>query len=511
MPTKEKVCLIVIDGWGVREESHGNAILAAHTPNMDRLMKNSILLEACEENVGLPKGLVGNSDVGHTNIGAGRIVLQNVLRINKELHTGDILKNESFTKACQRAKSTSGGRIHLIGLCSDGGVHAHIDHILKIAETCKALGVGDCYLHCITDGRDTSPTSGVNYIDQIISTFKNNGYGKLSTVVGRYYAMDRDKRFERTKIAFDAFCYGVGTQTTEDKIIDLVRASYAKGKQHTDEYLTPFVFGDASYRIKPNDTVLFLNYRSDRMRQIVTCLGIKPPRDDCKVPENLEIFCMTEYDKTYTFKMLFPPIVPPNTLAEWLSKHKVPQLHVAESEKYPHVTFFFNGGIEIKYELEDHVFIDSPKVKTYDLQPEMSVYEVGAAVVKGIESQKYSFVVVNLAPPDMVGHTGVYEATVLACEATDVVIGQISKACEKFGFTLMVTSDHGNADQMYDENDKPFTAHSFYPVPLTITKGHKLAYPSDRKPALCDVAPTILDVMGLPCPPEFEGRSLLAH
>ncbi|KAF0991039.1 hypothetical protein HZS_3741, partial [Henneguya salminicola] len=431
----------------------------------------------------------------------------NLLKINRETESGDIVKNEGLLKACRRAITTSSSRIHLIGMCSNGGVHSHINHILSVVDACQKLGVAECFLHFIADGRDTSPTSGIGFLEQVMDHLKNINYGKLSTVVGRYYAMDRNNNWGRTQVAFDAFCYGKGTSCPCEQLVPRISECYSKGQAFTDEFLTPFVIGDSSYRIKNNDTVIFLNYRSDRMRQIVSALGIKPEFDS-KLPSHLQIFCLTEFNPVFTFEMLFPPVIPRMGLSESLSIHKIRQLHAAESEKYAHVTFFFNGGIETTFDLEDRVVVPSPDVKTFHLCPKMSVSEVSQKVVEAIKSNDYPFIIVNLAPPDMVGHSGLYEPTVIACEATDEAIGKIYVECEENNFVLMVTADHGNAEMMFDEEGKPHTAHTTFPVPFIITKGYTLQTPLNRKAALQDIATTVLDVMGVPIPVEMTGVSL---
>uniref|UniRef100_A0A646QEE1 phosphoglycerate mutase (2,3-diphosphoglycerate-independent) n=1 Tax=Hemiscolopendra marginata TaxID=943146 RepID=A0A646QEE1_9MYRI len=506
------VCLIVIDGWGVSEQKEGNAILNATTPVMDALCSapgQSVTLDASGLSVGLPAGLMGNSEVGHMNIGAGRVVYQDIVEINMSVENKSIYKNKYFVAACNNAKSST-GRLHLLGLISDGGVHAHINHLFALLEAAKIEGVPNTYVHFFADGRDTSPTSGVTYIQQVLDHLNKNQYGKLATIMGRYYAMDRDKREERIKLAYEGMVQGKGEKTSPDQVIKLVESRYnAEGdKRQTDEFLTPIIVSEDGI-INDKDTLVFINFRADRMRQISEAFGITRRFETDKVAQNLHISCMTEYKKEYPFPLLFPPSQPDNVLAEWISKKGLPQFHCAETEKYAHVTFFFNGGREQAFELEDRLMVPSPRVATYDLQPEMSCAGVADEMVKALASGKYPFVMCNFAPPDMVGHTGVYEATVTAVQATDAVIGRVKEACEKHGYTLLVTADHGNAERMIDEKGGPVTSHSTNRVPFVMT-GFRRFRNLTHNAALCDVAPTVLDLMGLDIPKEMGGQSLLA-
>ncbi|CAJ0769541.1 10613_t:CDS:2 [Entrophospora sp. SA101] len=440
---KENTCLICIDGWGISSgDSTGDAILNADTPIMDKFKVEYpyTTLEAHGLAVGLPDGLMGNSEVGHLNIGAGRIVYQ----------------------------------------VSDGGVHSHINHLICLLESAKSIGICDAYVHFFGDGRDTDPRSSDKYLEQLQKVSGEINYGKIATMTGRYYAMDRDKRWERIKIAVD---------------------------DETDEFLKPIIVNEEGL-IKDNDTLFFFNFRSDRMRQIVQTLGISPPPFEIEIPKNLHITTMTRYKTEFSFPVAFSSQIMDNILAEWLSKNKIPQCHVAETEKYAHVTFFFNGGVEKQFELECRHLIQSPKVATYDLKPEMSALEIAEKVVEEITCGKFPFIMCNLANPDMVGHTGIYEAAVKAVETTDKVIGLIYEACKKNNYILFVTSDHGNAEQMKGEDGNPHTAHTCNPVPFVMTsKNH--SFTESAKGALCDVAPTILDVMGLEIPKEMTGTSLL--
>ncbi|CDW57548.1 independent phosphoglycerate mutase [Trichuris trichiura] len=522
---KQPVCLVVIDGWGISHQSDGNAIEHAATPVMDRLSKgNHSELEAHGLHVGLPEGLMGNSEVGHLNIGAGRVIYQDIVRINMAVSTGKIKENETLVKACNNAKAKN-GRIHLLGLVSDGGVHSHINHMYGLVEAIKHHKVPKCFIHFFSDGRDTSPTSGVGFINDVLNFVKKQNYGVLATIVGRYYAMDRDKRWERNMVAYEGLVAGVGEKATVDKIIEVVKGRYANNE--TDEFLKPIILSDEG-RINglptvvghskvsvviclDNDTMILFDYRADRMRQLAETFGLKR-NFETKVPhpKDLHISCMTQYNKDFPFPLLFPPESHKNVLAEWLSSQGLKQFHCAETEKYAHVTFFFNGGREAAFNEEERCMIPSPKVATYDLLPEMSSKQVGDKMVEMVKSKKYPFVMCNFAPPDMVGHTGVYEAAVKACEATDRAIGLIEKACQESGYVLMITADHGNAEKMKDEKGGKHTAHTCNKVPFLSTGSRvlKAALP-DRAPALCDVAPTVLDQMGLPIPPEMTGKSLL--
>ncbi|KFD65178.1 hypothetical protein M514_06994 [Trichuris suis] len=499
---------------------------------MDRLSKgNHSELEAHGLHVGLPEGLMGNSEVGHLNIGAGRVIYQDIVRINMAVSSGKIKENETLVKACSNAKAKN-GRIHLLGLVSDsfrrtvvqifdfqvsdGGVHSHINHMYGLVEAIKHHKVPNCFIHFFSDGRDTSPTSGVGFINDVLNFVKKQNYGVLATIVGRYYAMDRDKRWERNMVAYEGLVAGVGEKTTADKIIEqqilpckqIVKGRYANNE--TDEFLKPIILSDEG-RIKDSDTMILFDYRADRMRQLAETFGLKR-NFETKVPhpKDLHISCMTQYNKDFPFPLLFPPESHKNVLAEWLSSQGLKQFHCAETEKYAHVTFFFNGGREAAFNEEERCMIPSPKVATYDLLPEMSSKQVGDKMVEMVKSKKYPFVMCNFAPPDMVGHTGVYEAAVKACEATDRAIGLIEKACQESGYVLMVTADHGNAEKMKDDKGGKHTAHTCNKVPFLSTGSRvlKTALP-DRAPALCDVAPTVLDQMGLPIPAEMTGKSLL--
>lgn len=503
-----KVCLIVIDGWGISDEVKGNAILAADTPIMDGLAKNDgqyLTLDASGLSVGLPDGLMGNSEVGHLNIGAGRVMYQDIVRINMDVKSKKIKDNPTFVAACDRAKTVSGGRLHLLGLISDGGVHAHIEHLFALLEGAKAHKVDKVFIHFFSDGRDTSPTSGVNYIQQVLDKIKELNYGSLTSLMGRYYAMDRDKRWERIKIAYDGLVQGIGDKCSADKIIDFVKQKYEE--KITDEFIKPVIINEEGL-IKDKDTLVFINYRSDRMREITESFGVRLNFETDKSPQDIKLFTMTKYKDEFPFDVLYPPVVPKNVLSEVVASAGYKQFHCAETEKYAHVTFFFNGGQEKAFDKEERCMVPSPKVATYDLQPTMNAAGVGEKMVEAIASGEYNFVMCNFAPPDMVGHTGKYEPAVIACTTTDKAIGAIKEACEKHGYILLITADHGNAERMIDEKGGPVTSHTTYRVPFCMTGPYKFKKITHNA-ALCDVAPTVLALMDVPIPSDMTGQSLV--
>lgn len=507
-----KTCLVVIDGWGISadQDPKGDAIRNAKTPVMTSLAKDHAFTPVSAHGlaVGLPDGLMGNSEVGHLNIGAGRVVYQDIVRIDLavEKDTFDTLPN--VKASFERAKDKN-GRLHLLGLISDGGVHSHIRHLFALLRAAKKLGVPKTFVHFFGDGRDTPPRSAVVYIKQLLDYMKEINYGTLASITGRYYAMDRDKRWERIRIAVEGLTNG-GDMATD--ALDIVQARYARDE--TDEFLKPITLSTEGL-LKQNDTLFFFNYRSDRMREICQVLGQLDP----SVPvtwnmlTGLHITSMTQYKADFPFPVAFPPQTMDMVLAETLSKLKKKQIHVAETEKYAHVTFFFNGGQEVQFENEERILVASPKVATYDLKPEMSALEVGEKVAETVAMGKYDFVMCNFAPPDMVGHTGVYEAAIKGVEATDQAIGVIWEACKANGVVLFVTADHGNAEKMLEKTTgQPHTAHTTAPVPFimaTPANLPKLNFIEKADAALCDVAPTVLDVMGLPIPKEMTGTSLL--
>ena len=503
---KQPLALIILDGFGCREETKGNAIAAARTPHLDRLMASCphTRIGASGMDVGLPDGQMGNSEVGHTNIGAGRIVYQELTRITKSFDEGEALGNPALTAAMENARRP-GQALHLMGLLSDGGVHSHIRHLYGLMEMARRFAVERVYLHCFMDGRDVPPTSGTEFIAALQQKIKELGLGQIATVSGRYYAMDRDNRWERVKLAYDAIVNGEGNKNPDP--VAVMQKSYDAGV--TDEFIVPTVVTEGA-GIKAGDSVIFFNFRPDRARELTRAL-VDPDfagfeREKGFFP--LTYICMTQYDATMpNVEVAYRPESLTNTLGEYLSRLGKTQLRIAETEKYAHVTFFFNGGVEAPYEGEDRVLIPSPKVATYDLQPEMSAYAVTDEAVRRIESGRYDVIIMNYANCDMVGHTGVFEAAVKAVEAVDTCLGRLLAALEKAGGRAFLTADHGNADQMADENGAPFTAHTTNPVPFVAIGFGDVTLRSGGR--LADIAPTMLQAMGLPQPEEMTGRSLL--
>ena len=503
---KQPLALIILDGFGCREETKGNAIAAARTPHLDRLMASCphTRIGASGMDVGLPDGQMGNSEVGHTNIGAGRIVYQELTRITKSFDEGEALGNPALTAAMENARRP-GQALHLMGLLSDGGVHSHIRHLYGLMEMARRFTVERVYLHCFMDGRDVPPTSGIEFIAALQQKIKELGLGQIATVSGRYYAMDRDNRWERVKLAYDAIVNGEGNKDPDP--VAVMQKSYGAGV--TDEFIVPTVVTEGA-GIKAGDSVIFFNFRPDRARELTRAL-VDPDfagfeREKGFFP--LTYICMTQYDATMpNVEVAYRPESLTNTLGEYLSRLGKTQLRIAETEKYAHVTFFFNGGVEAPYEGEDRVLIPSPKVATYDLQPEMSAYAVTDEAVRRIESGRYDVIILNYANCDMVGHTGVFEAAVKAVEAVDTCLGRLLAALEKAGGRAFLTADHGNADQMADENGAPFTAHTTNPVPFVAIGFGDVTLRSGGR--LADIAPTMLQAMGLPQPEEMTGRSLL--
>ena len=503
---KQPLALIILDGFGCREETKGNAIAAARTPHLDHLMAccPHTRIGASGMDVGLPDGQMGNSEVGHTNIGAGRIVYQELTRITKSFDEGEALGNPALTAAMENARRP-GQALHLMGLLSDGGVHSHIRHLYGLMEMARRFAVERVYLHCFMDGRDVPPTSGIEFIAALQQKIKELGLGQIATVSGRYYAMDRDNRWERVKLAYDAIVNGEGNKDPDP--VAVMQKSYDAGV--TDEFIVPTVVTEGA-GIKAGDSVIFFNFRPDRARELTRAL-VDPDfagfeREKGFFP--LTYICMTQYDATMpNVEVAYRPESLANTLGEYLSRLGKTQLRIAETEKYAHVTFFFNGGVEAPYEGEDRVLIPSPKVATYDLQPEMSAYAVTDEAVRRIESGRYDVIILNYANCDMVGHTGVFEAAVKAVEAVDTCLGRLLAALEKAGGRAFLTADHGNADQMADENGAPFTAHTTNPVPFVAIGFGDVTLRSGGR--LADIAPTMLQAMGLPQPEEMTGRSLL--
>ena len=499
---KTPTTLIIMDGFGIAPPADDNAVTLANTPVLDGLLRDyaHTTLSASGLDVGLPAGQMGNSEVGHTNIGGGRVVFQDLPRISRAIEDGSFFKNEAYNKAMDNCLR-SGSSLHLYGLLSDGGVHSHIDHLYALLQMAKDKGLHRVYIHCFLDGRDVSPTSGKGFVQALADKCAALGVGKIATVMGRYYAMDRDKRWERVQMAYDAMVYGEGNHNADP--VDAVAQSYANNV--TDEFMEPVVC-DSDGTISDNDSVIFFNYRPDRAREITRAI-VDPDFDGFQ----REFFpttyvCNTEYDASMPNVLVaWPRIAVKNGLGEYLSRMGMTQLRIAETEKYAHVTFFFNGGVETQYPGEDRVLVPSPKVATYDLQPEMSAVEVCDKCVERIESGAYDVIILNFANCDMVGHTGVLEAAIKAVETVDTCVGKVVEATLKMGGIAMITADHGNAEDMKQPDGSPMTAHTTNLVPFILCgAGTEL-----RPGRLADIAPTILDVMGLACPPEMDGKTLI--
>ncbi|MBR5155097.1 MAG: 2,3-bisphosphoglycerate-independent phosphoglycerate mutase [Clostridia bacterium] len=509
--SKKPYALIIMDGYGVNERHEGNAIYTAKTPNMDKYLKecpNSII-HASGMDVGLPEGQMGNSEVGHTNIGAGRIVYQELTRITKSITDGDFFGNEALMAAVENCKKNDSS-LHLMGLLSDGGVHSHINHLYGLLEMAKKNGLDKVFVHCFMDGRDVSPTSGADFVEALVAKIREIGTGAIASVMGRYYAMDRDNRWERVEKAYKAMVEGEGNKDTS--AVNAIKKSY--NDNVTDEFVVPTVItdqdGNALGTISENDSVVFFNFRPDRAREISRTIVDPEFSGFERMFFNTYFVCMTQYDASMpNVDVAFKPQTLTNTFGEYISRKGLRQLRIAETEKYAHVTFFFNGGVEAVYDGEDRALINSPKVATYDLQPEMSAVEVTDEALKRIESGNYDVIVLNFANCDMVGHTGVFDAAVKAVETVDTCLGRTIDSILKMGGVALVTADHGNADQMldYTTNDV-FTAHTTNVVPLVMIgaeEGLKL-----KNGRLADLAPTLLELMGLEKPEEMTGESLLA-
>ncbi|MBR2895716.1 MAG: 2,3-bisphosphoglycerate-independent phosphoglycerate mutase [Oscillospiraceae bacterium] len=501
---KTPTTLIIMDGYGLRGEENGNAVTHAATPVLDKLFATCAhtTLSASGLDVGLPEGQMGNSEVGHTNIGGGRVVYQDLPRISRSIEDGSFFDNEAYVAAMDAALKNNSS-LHLYGLLSDGGVHSHTTHLWALLKMAKIRGLTRVYIHAFLDGRDVSPTSGKDFVAETVAKCKAIGVGKIATVMGRYYAMDRDKRWDRLELAYDAMVYGRGHFCADP--VDAVAHSYAENV--TDEFVEPVVC-DEEGMISDNDSIIFFNFRPDRAREI-TRVFVDPDFDGFKrefFP--LTYVCTTEYDATMpNVHVAFPRQRVENGLGEYLSRAGMRQLRIAETEKYAHVTFFFNGGVEEVFPGEDRVLVPSPKVATYDLQPEMSAVEVTNQCVERIESGEYDVIILNFANCDMVGHTGVYDAAVKAVETVDTCVGRVVAATRNMGGIAMITADHGNAEEMRKENGSPMTAHTTNLVPFILVGADVKLNPG----RLADIAPTILDIMGLASPEEMTGQTLIQH
>ena len=503
--SKKPLALIIMDGFGCNDEVYGNAIKAAKTPNIDKIFASSshTRIGASGMDVGLPDGQMGNSEVGHTNIGAGRIVYQELTRITKSIKDGDFFANETLLSAMENCIKNNSA-LHLMGLLSDGGVHSHINHLYGLLELAKKAGLTKVYVHAFMDGRDVPPSSGKSFVEELVTKMAEIGVGEIATICGRYYAMDRDNRWDRVEKAYSAMVYGEGNIIANP--VDVMTASY--DEKVTDEFIIPSVCSKTG-KISANDSVIFFNFRPDRAREIARTFvdenfdGFK--RNNGFFP--LFFVCMTQYDATMpNVSVAFKPQSLTNTFGEYISKKGLSQLRIAETEKYAHVTFFFNGGVETPFENEDRALISSPKVATYDLQPEMSAFEVADEVINRINSDKYDVIILNYANCDMVGHTGVFDAAVTAVETVDKCVGKTVDAILAKGGVALITADHGNADQMYESDGSPFTAHTTNLVPLVVV-GVDCELRNDG--VLADLSPTMLKLLGLEQPTEMTGKSII--
>ncbi|MGI6612407.1 MAG: 2,3-bisphosphoglycerate-independent phosphoglycerate mutase [Candidatus Nanosyncoccaceae bacterium] len=496
--------LLILDGFGLAEPGLGNAISNAKTPVFDYLWQNMphTQLQAAESAVGLPEGQMGNSEVGHLNIGAGRVVKQTLVEINDAIADGEFVKNAILQEALETAKE-NGERLHLIGLVSDGGVHSHIDHLVAIVEAAKNAGLEHVFIHAITDGRDTATNAGLDFIQTLDLELLRIGVGEIATVAGRYYTMDRDKRWERIAKGYQAMVNGAGERF--DSAEEAIAVSY--DKKITDEFIKPCVI-NPSGTISDGDTIIFFGFRPDRMIQIVTAFD-RPNEVGFTInnpPKHLSLFSMTKYDDLLDTKVLFPKQILKRTLGEVLSNNGLRQTRIAETEKYPHVTYYFNGGEDFIFKNEKRTAIPSPKVATYDMQPAMSASEIANAVITDLETKQSDVLIVNFANCDMVGHTGDFTATIQAVEAVDREMGRILAAAEQRGGITLITADHGNAEIMLDDKNQPCTTHTTSPVPFILTKA---GYQLKDGGKLADIAPTILELIGIKQPTEMTGESLL--
>ena len=501
----KKALLMILDGWGLGDQKKDDVIFNTPTPYWDYLMNTypHSQLQASGENVGLPDGQMGNSEVGHLNIGAGRVVYQDLVKINRACADNSILKNPEIVAAFSYAKE-NGKNVHFMGLTSNGGVHSSLVHLFKLCDIAKEYNIDNTFIHCFMDGRDTDPKSGKGFIEEL-SAHCEKSAGKIASIIGRYYAMDRDKRWERVKEAYDLLVKGEGKKAAD--MVQAMQESYDEGV--TDEFIKPIVNANFDGTIKEGDVVIFFNYRNDRAKELTVVLTQQDmPEVGMHTIPGLQYYCMTPYDASFKgVHILFDKENVSNTLGEYLAAKGLNQLHIAETEKYAHVTFFFNGGRETPYDNEDRILVPSPKVATYDLKPEMSAYEVKDKLVAAINENKYDFIVVNFANGDMVGHTGIYEAIEKAVVAVDACVKDVIEAAKAQDYEAIIIADHGNADHALNEDGTPNTAHSLNPVPCVYVTENKAAKVEDGR--LADVAPTILKIMGLEAPAEMNGNVLI--
>ncbi|NCC09177.1 MAG: 2,3-bisphosphoglycerate-independent phosphoglycerate mutase [Bacteroidia bacterium] len=501
----KKALLVILDGWGLGNQGKSDVIFNTPTPYWDYLLATypHAKLEASGENVGLPDGQMGNSEVGHLNIGAGRVVYQDLVKINRACADNSILQNPEVVAAFSYAKA-NGKSVHLMGLTSDGGVHSSLDHLFKLCDIAQTYEIKNTFVHCFMDGRDTDPKSGKGFIEQLEAHCAKAG-SHIGSIIGRYYAMDRDKRWERVKEAYDLLVHGTGKQATD--MVQAMQESYDEGV--TDEFIKPIVNSSVDGRIKEGDVVIFFNYRNDRAKELTTVLTQQEmPEAGMQTIPGLQFYCMTPYDASFKgVHILFDKDNVNNTLGEYLAEKKLSQLHIAETEKYAHVTFFFNGGRETPYAQEERILVPSPKVATYDLKPEMSAYEVKDKLVAAIREDRFDFIVVNYANGDMVGHTGIYGAIEKAVITVDACLKETIEAAKASGYEAIIIADHGNADYAMNADGTPNTAHSLNPVPCVYVTENKAAQVADGR--LADVAPTILTIMGQEIPVEMTGQVLI--